>query len=105
MSSITKPERDWHDPPSLTATEGLNPSVMEPHIQEEGKFNPTLVPRWYRMLIIGMVYLFTGVVIEVGLFLNLPVDNLPASLIICGFIMVGYAYYSRRKNIELLVGG
>jgi uncharacterized membrane-anchored protein len=105
MSSINKPDRDWHDPPSLTAIEGLNPSVMEPQYQEEGKFNPALVPKWYRIMIIGMVYLFTGVVIEAGLYLNLPVDSLPVALIICGVIMLGYAYYSRRKNIELQIGG
>lgn len=104
MSSINKPDRDWHDPPSLAAIEGINPSVMEPNNQEEERFNPKLVPRWYRILIIGLAYFFVGVVIEIGLIINLPVDTLPISLLLCGAIMIIYAFYSRKKNVELTFG-
>jgi hypothetical protein len=105
MSSINKPERDWHDPPSVAGIEGLNPSVMEPQFQEEGKFNPELVPRWYKLLVIGMAYVFVGVVIQIGLFLNLTLESLPLSLALCGGILIIYAFYSRKKKVELKIGG
>ena len=105
MSSTNKPDRDWHDPPSLSAIEGLNPSVMEPQYREEGKFNPKLVPKWYRFIVIGLTYLFIGVAIEIGLFFNLPIEVLSPALLISGAILLGYGWYSHKKELELNIGG
>jgi hypothetical protein len=96
-----KEERVWIDPPGvnpeLTLTEAEALKKWEYLSQYSTKSN--LMKRW-QLMFIGLLYLFTGVAIQIAVEFGITIDIIQTIFLVVGFTFISLAMLLYKKTGE-----
>jgi hypothetical protein len=95
MPDNRKKDRVWNDPPFL---DGIQPKMSDPATtQSPAGLDP--ISKRRKFIFIGLIYLFIGIAVEVGMLLGLPLEILPFVLTSCGviFILLGLILFRKGE--------
>jgi hypothetical protein len=105
MSDKKAPERIWIDPPGIEPEISLEelgkPYEWEgsPPLPQNLTISENIFRRW-RLMFIGLLYLFTGVAIQIAVEFGITIDMIQSIFIGVGFLFISMAMLIYKKNGE-----
>ena len=101
--SDKKEGRIWIDPPGIEPEISLE-DLDKPYVWTGSpplplKIAENLFRRW-RLMFIGMLYLFTGLIIQIAVEFGITIDMIQSIFIIVGFIFISLAMFIYKRTGE-----